>query len=170
MSVLDDALRYGGFALAHAAWIASDLEPGELICPVAVVTRGDERKVVPFEASTQAEAIERGKASFSEFRDEADAWAFVREGLFSVVGEDAPKRDVLSVSSWVKQLDEPIVIQQLFRPKSQGGFCLIDDLMISIHGSMPSYDVHTRLCTIAMEGIAQHPHGERWSQWACLSR
>jgi len=61
MSPLDDALRFAGFALAHAAWVISDLESGELLCPIGVVERGDTREVVPFEAESQrvSESAER---------------------------------------------------------------------------------------------------------------
>jgi len=54
MVPLEEALRFGGFVMAHSAWIASDLEKGELVCPIAVITKGDSRKVIPFEAATQA--------------------------------------------------------------------------------------------------------------------
>jgi hypothetical protein len=165
MSTLEDALRYGGFVLAHAAWIASDLEAGELICPIAVVAIGDERRVVPFEADSQREAIDRGKASFNDFKNEADAWALAREGRFFVEGEATPKKDILTVSSWVRHLDEPITLQQMFRPKQQGGFYLFDELRISIHGTVPPDKVHSRLQRVAMEGIGLHPHGAKWSSW-----
>ncbi len=168
-SALEDALRYGGFVLAHAAWIASDLGAGELICPIAVIQKGVVREVIPFEAESQVQAINRGKASFDEFKDDVDAWAFEREGIFSIAGGDAARKDVLTVSSWVKQLDEPITLQQLFRPKAKNGFCLVGDLMISIHRAIPPDDVHGRLRTIVMEGVSLHPQGGNWNYWSELS-
>jgi hypothetical protein len=81
MSPFDDALRFGGFVLVHAAWIASDLPPGKLVCPIAVVEKGDSREVIPFEATSQEEAIRLGKQKVAELTETVDRWAFAREGL-----------------------------------------------------------------------------------------
>jgi hypothetical protein len=70
MALLEDAVRLGGMVLAHAARIASELEDGALICPFAIIQTGDQREVVPFESDSQAESIERGKASFQDFSRE----------------------------------------------------------------------------------------------------
>jgi hypothetical protein len=166
MAALDEALRFGGFVMAHAAWIASSLATGELICPFAVVTTGDARKVIPFEAETQAAAIENGKHSFEDLKWSVDAWALAREGLFSVLGRDQPKIDSLLVSSWVKGLDEPIILRQLFRPKEKGGFGLIGQIVVAIHGMIPSDEVHAQLLLPAMEGVCSHPHGSGWERWS----
>lgn len=98
LSPTNRAVRFGGMVLAHAAFIASDLAEGELICPFAIVTKDDRREVVPFEAESQAEAVESGKASLAEFKDQIDYWGLGREGLWSE--PDAPeKTDVLIVST-----------------------------------------------------------------------
>ena len=169
MSALENAVRFGGFVLAHAAWIASDLQDSELICPIVVVTRGDAREVIPFEAESQAEAISMGNASLEELKNSVDAWALAREGLFSIPNGDAGKKDVLTVSSWVEGLDEPITLQQLFNPNSKGEFGLIGGLIISVHGQIPPEDTHSKLRHIAMQGVIQHPHGKEWNRWATMA-
>jgi hypothetical protein len=166
MAILDDTLRFGGFVMAHAAWIASDLEDGDLICPFVVITSGDERKVVPFEAETQAEAISDGKASFEEYKESVDSWALGRDGLFSIVGSDLAKKDALFVSAWVKGLDEPIFLRQLYIPKSTGTFKLIGPIDIAIHGVIAPEKVHGGLRAVAMSGIVTHPHGRLWATWS----
>src|SRR5450631_2284473 len=166
MAVLEEALRFGGFVMAHAAWIASDLEIGELICPIVVITKGDTREVIPFEAETQAGAIENGKRSFEDLKSSVDAWALAREGLTSILGSDQPKMDSLAVSSWVKGLDEPIVLRQTFRPKGKGGFNLLGPMVIAIHGLIPEDEVHARLLPPVMEGVSSHPHGSNWEHWS----
>ena len=170
MVPLEEALRFGGFVMAHSAWIASDLEKGELVCPIAVITKGDSRKVIPFEAATQAEAVESGKRSFDDLKSSVDAWALAREGLFSIAGSDQPKIDSLVVSSWVKGLDEPIILRQLFRPKEKGGFGLIGQIIVAIHGVVPSCEVHARLLLPAMQGISSHPHGSSWERWSSSAK
>jgi hypothetical protein len=166
MNPLEDALRFGGFTLAHATWIVSDLEEGELLCPIAVVTKDDERKVIPFESDSQAEAIERGKNSLEELKDSVDRWAFAREGLLSIEETNDPKQDVIAVSAWVQGLDEPIILQQIFKPKASGIFSLIGPIRIAIHGQRPTEDVQLGLRLIAMQGVASHPHGSQWRRWA----
>lgn len=154
--------------LAHAAWIASALSAGELICPFAVVVRGDEREVILFEAESQADAISRGKASFDELRPEVDKWSLAREGLYSIAGENAPKRDVIAVSSWAKGLDEALILQQLFEPAASGKFGLTGDIIISVHGMAPPGTAQKHLVEIAMKGVAQHPHGWKWGSWQAV--
>src|ERR1700722_534525 len=150
---LFDAVRFGGMALAHAAWIASDLEDGALVCPFTIIETAGEREVIPFESDSQAESIERGKASFQEYRDKVGFWSFAREGLLSSVGSDQPKVDVLSVSAWKIGLEEPIILQQCFVPKSTGVFKLIGSLTISVHGMVPPEPMQTKLQMIAFEGV-----------------
>ena len=165
MIPLDDALRFGGFVLAHAAWIASDLEAGELVCPVAVVETGDSREVIPFEAPSQEEAIRLGKQKMSELTGSVDRWAFAREGLWSILGSDLPKQDVLAVSAWSTGLDEPVILQQRFSPKSKGNFTLLGPIMILVHGMNCTAEIQSKLLPIVSRGISQHPHGENWSRW-----
>ena len=162
---LFEAVRFGGMVLAHAALIASDLEDGSLVCPFVIIETAGDRKVITFESDSQAESIERGKASFHEYKNKVGFWSFAREGLLSSVGSDQPKVDVLSVSVWKVGLEEPIILQQCFVPKSTGVFKLIGSLTISVHGMIPPEPTQTKLQMIALEGIKQHPHGELWVSW-----
>jgi hypothetical protein len=166
MTAFDDAIRFGGLVMAHAAWIASDLEEGSLVCPFALVQTGDEQHVVAFESETQAESIARGKANFDEQRKSVDFWAFAREGLLSYVGSDQAKIDVLTVSSWKRGLDEPVVLRQRFIPKAQGSFRLVGPLEIAVHGMIPAESTQKALRTLAVQGIQQHSHGDLWVAWS----
>jgi hypothetical protein len=165
MNTLDDAIRFGGLVMAHAAWIVSDIEEGSLLCPFALLQTGDERHVVAFESESQAESVERGKASFDEQRGIVDFWGFAREGLLSNLGSDEAKVDVLTVSSWKRGLDEPVVLRQCFVPNTQGSFRLLGPLEIAIHGRIPAEPTQTSLRSIAIQGIQQHSHGELWAVW-----
>jgi hypothetical protein len=165
MSPLDDALRFAGFVLAHAVWAISDLEAGELLCPIGVVECGDSREIIPFEAPSQEEAIKLGKKKMIELTSTVDRWAFAREGLSSILGSNSPKEDVVSVSAWSAGLDEPITLQQAFSPKSKEGFALIGAVEIVIHGTKCTEQIQSKLLPIISRGIAQHPHGEGWRKW-----
>src|SRR5690606_13568843 len=103
MSPAEIAARFGGFAMAHAALVASGLEEGELVCPFAIVEKEGRREVLDFEAETQVEGIEFGKASLHQQDPGTDAWAFAREGLMSQPGSP-DKQDVLLVSAWAPGL------------------------------------------------------------------
>jgi hypothetical protein len=166
MALLEDAVRFGGMVLAHAAWIASELEEGELVCPFAIIQTGSEREVVPFESNSQAESIERGKASFQDFSRKVDLWSFAREGLRSYLGPDDTKVDVLTVTAWKRGLDEPIVLQQAFIPRATGRFKLLGSLEVSVHGMIPPEPTHSVLRSIALQGVGQHPQGDSWTSWS----
>jgi hypothetical protein len=165
MAAFDDAVRFGGMVLAHAAWIASELEDGAFVCPFAIIQTGGEREVVAFESESQAESIERGKASFLDYREVVDYWSFAREGLLSHVGSDEAKVDVLTVSAWKQGIDEPVFLRQRFVPKMSGGFKLVGPLEIAVHGMIPPEPTHSALREIALLGVKQHPSGELWASW-----
>ena len=165
MSPLDDALRFGGFVLAHAAWVISDLEAGELLCPIGVVEVADSREIIPFEAQSQEEAVRVGKQKMAELTGSVDRWAFVREGLWSIIGSASPKQDVVTVSAWSAALDEPVILRQAFSPRSKGKFTLIGSVVIAIHGTSCAEEIQSKLLPIVSSGIAQHPQGEKWSSW-----
>ena len=131
--------------LAHAAWIASDLPAGELVCPIAVVEIGDSREVIPFEVATQEEAIRLGKQKVAELTGAVDRWAFAREGLWSLLGSDSPKLDVLSVTVWSNGLDEPLLLQQCFSPTAKGTFQLLDSIKIVVLSFVVSGNSHSAL-------------------------
>ena len=151
--------------LAHAAWIASDLPAGELVCPIAVVEIGDSREGIPFEAATQEEAIRLGKQKVAELTGAVDRWAFAREGLWSLLGSDSPKLDVLSVTAWSNGLDEPLLLQQCFSPTAKGTFQLLDSIKIVVHGVASSEKLNGRIMPIVLQGINQHSKGENWVRW-----
>jgi len=151
--------------LAHTAWIASDLPSGELICPIAVVEKGDFREVIPFEAASQEEAIRLGKQKVGELTGTVDRWAFAREGFWSLLGSDSLKLDVLSVTAWSNGLDEPIILQQCFSPTAKGTFRLLDPIKIVVHGVGCSEDINSRIMPIVLQGINQHSKGENWVRW-----
>jgi hypothetical protein len=169
MSPLHDALRFGGFVLAHAAWIVSDLEVGELLYPIGVIEVGDSREVIPFESQSQEESIRLGKQRMEELSSSVDRWAFAREGLRSTLGSDLPKQDVLSVSAWSSDLDEPIILGQIFSPRSAGKFALLGPISIVIHGMICTEEIRSKLMPVVSAGISQHPHGGHWPKWSSKS-
>jgi hypothetical protein len=73
MAAWEEAVSFGGIVLAHVEWVIAELEDGSLLCPIAIFERAGEREVIAFEADTQTEAVERGKASSDEYRDKIDA-------------------------------------------------------------------------------------------------
>jgi hypothetical protein len=158
------AIRFGGMVLAHAALIASDLPEGELICPFAIITKDDRRQVVPFEAESQAEAVESGKASLAEFQDHIDYWGLGREGLWSEP-DATDKTDVLLVSSWTHGMDEPVILMQRFRPAASGQFLLLGAVDIVLGGRVVTAEKAEPLRALVSAGIAMHPSQVPWASW-----
>jgi hypothetical protein len=153
-----EAVVHAGFVMAHTAAIAEALEPGDLICPFVVVTKGDNRQSIPFEAETQDQAVHQAWSSLAEYRDQIDLWAMGREGL--VRGPNG-KDDVLVVAAWAQGMSDAVVFTQRFKPKAQG-FRLFGPL------STPE-DLTAEECQVVKgwlhEGIAQHPQGHQWESW-----
>ena len=151
--------------MAHAALIASDLAEGELICPFAIVTKDDQRELIPFESESQVESIESGKASLDELRDQIDFWSLGREGLWSDPESSSGKTDVLVVSAWTHGLDAPITLMQRFRPACSGNFSLLGTVDVILDGNILADDRAAPLRALVAEGIAQHPNDVPWSSW-----
>src|SRR5689334_1387184 len=105
MPIPESAVLLAGFVLAHAVWSVSDLPKGDLLVPLAIIEKNGQREVLRFEAETQAEAINEGKATLVKHQADADAWAFAREGQFK---EDGKYVDVISVDAWAKGMAAPI--------------------------------------------------------------
>jgi hypothetical protein len=163
-SPTESAARFGGFVMAHAALIASELVDGELVCPFAVVTKGENREVLNFEADTQAEAVEKGKASLLEFNDHVDLWALAREGLQS--HPDSPhKTDVLLVSAWARGMQKPLNLIQAFAPAHAGGFALLGELEILNDTEVLPLESQAALLVHARAGIGSHPRNVPWVAW-----
>ena len=165
LSPTERAVRFGGMVLAHAAFIASDLADGELICPFAIVTKDDRREVVPFESESQAESVENGKASLDGFKSQVDYWGFGREGLWSHPDEGDEKTDVLVVSAWTDGIDDPVILMQRFSPAAKGQFLLLGPVEIVIDEQVLPADKAKSLRALVQDGIAMHPSEVPWSSW-----
>jgi hypothetical protein len=166
MDPLDSTIWFGGLVMAHAVWIVSEIEEGSLLCPFALLQTGDERQFIAFESETQAEAVLRGKASFSEHRDAVDFWGFARDGLMSRPESAQEKVDVLTVSSWRRDLDEPVTLLQRYVPKVSGQFRLLGEMEIGVHGMVTLEPVQTSFRSLAMSGVESHPQGALWLTWS----
>jgi hypothetical protein len=123
----DNVVRHAGLVMTQAASIASTLEVGELICPFAVITKGENRQSIAFEAASQDEALSQGWDSFETLKDKVDIWSVAREGLQR--GADG-KVDVLVVVAWARGMEEHAVFTQEFSPRSKGAFTLIGPVAI----------------------------------------
>jgi hypothetical protein len=145
--------------MAHAAVIASVLEPGELICPFVVLTNDEDRQSLEFEAATQDQAVSLGWESLEKCRDTIDKWAFAREGLMSE--RSGMKVDVLVVAVWAHGMAEPAIFSHRFQPADNGGFALLGPLMVQ---DQPGTELD-RISKFFLAGIAQHPKGNQWSSW-----
>jgi hypothetical protein len=154
----DHVARHAGLVMAQAASIASNLEVGELICPFAVITKGENRQSIVFEAATQDEAISKGWDSFQTLKDQVDIWSLAREGLQK--GADG-KVDVLVVVAWAHGMEDHAVFTQKFSPKSKGAFSLIGPVAIQ---DQPSSELD-RIAISFTEGIQAHPKGHFWASW-----
>ncbi len=163
MPIPDSVILTAGFALAHAAWSVSDLPAGELLTPLAIVERDNQRELLRFEADTQEEAIAKGKRTLENLKASVTAWAFVREGLFPIEGR---KTDVLVIDGWSKGMSAPVAFIQPFQPFSSGEFKVLGQALAAIDGRLQEPEETQRLDTILYRGVSQHPKaGSLWSGW-----
>jgi hypothetical protein len=156
-----EAIEYAGFVLLHCAAIADGNEEGELICPFAVISDSDGRRVVNFESETQEEAVEKGWSSLGESKEKREWWAFGREGLFRAEGKAV---DVLLVSVWVPGMNESATISQSFA-RADGSLYLFGNPELFVGGRNGAESVSSWDMAALMRGIKSHPRGSKWIEW-----
>lgn len=165
----EDAAEFAGLVLAHCASIASSLEPGQLICPFAVIQTDEGRTSVDFPSDTQQEALTKGWAHLEDSKGHVLYWALGRE---EYINESENRIDALAVSVWKPGMAQPVHFLQRFIPVASGAFRLFGALEMAVEPPGHSgrvllqgawrdiFESHLRC------GIASHPKGGRWIEWS----
>lgn len=163
MPIPEPATLLAGFVLAHAAWNVSDLPEGELLVPLAIVEKAGERRLMRFEAETQAEAIEKGKATMKKEQAEVEGWAFAREGLMP---RGDKKVDVITVEVWVKGMTKPVSFIQQFRPYSTGDFRIVGPALLVLEGQIQEEKAAADSVDKLYIGVQTHSKAAPlWAEW-----
>ena len=160
----DLAVLLAGFVLAHAVWSVSDLPEGEALVPLAGIERDGKREFMRFEAETQAEAIDNGKAHMAKFQSEGTTWVFAREGLMR--NKDGSAVDVITVEAWQPGMQEPIVFLQFFKPFASGEFKLLGAPVAVVSGKMLPEAEAAPYLEMLQKGIDSHEQvAPLWRSW-----
>jgi hypothetical protein len=172
MEISSAALYLAGFTLAHSLWSVSDTKPTELLVPLMIVEKDGERTLQRFEAATQVEAIEAGKAASEKLIGQVDGWAFAREGTTRIVGTSDVPKDVISVSLWIKGMEKPIVVVARFeRATASHGFQVIGSPVISIDGKQLADETAKPLVEDIIQGVLSHKEVTKlWEVWKKRNR
>lgn len=160
-----EALDFAGFVMMHCGLIADENRAGELICPFAVIWGENGRRVENFESETQAEAVERGWASLAASRERSEWWAFGREGLYRT--EHGPE-DVLVVTVWTPELDEPFTVMQPFARATDESLRVIGSPQLFTGGRHEPERVDEWDASSFYRGMESHPRSARLASWRQL--
>jgi hypothetical protein len=161
----EEGLRVAGFALAHAAWSTSDLKKGEALVPLAVTVRdGRLSGIQRFEAATQAEAIQNGKAAMKAVGEMTEAWAFARDGILH---DDPDDWDAITVDFWARGMGAPASVVQRYEPfATNGHFRILGDALLIIGGQRLKPPQAKRHLEMVLEGVQQHQAAAPlWAKW-----
>lgn len=161
------ALEVAGFVLAHAAWSVSDTSDDDLLCPLAMVERDGGRRLMRFEATSQCDAVARGKKVMADLSESADAWAFAREGAVPDEQNPGMKRDALTLEFWAKGMDAPLAIVQAFeRPSKSGRFVVRGAPQVLVDGSQADEELAAEVHRGVLAGVQAHPKvADLWREW-----
>ena len=162
-SLPDEAIEYAGLVIAHCAAVADANREGELICPFAVITDTEGRRIVDFESETQEEAVAKGWASLPQAKAEKVWWAFGREGIHRE--PDGKGTDVLAVTVWIPGMKYHHSFTQRFGRRPDQSLYLIGSTEALKHEAeyaeaLPSWNEEA-----LARGIGSHPKGTQWSRW-----
>jgi hypothetical protein len=158
-SIPAPVVRHAGFVMAHAAVVVSELKADELICPFAVITKGESRQSLEFEAESQDKAVSEAWASLDAHKERIDLWAMAREGLVST---SRCKADVLVVASWGHDMGEAVMFTQRFHGRGRT-FELAGPIEVQAEASAEELST---LRSWFHQGINQHPRSALWWVWA----
>jgi hypothetical protein len=138
-----------------------------LLCPLAIVEGLDgERRLLRFEAETQAEAVERGKAAVRDASSDAAMWAFARENLSRSLTTGAVA-DVLSVDFWARGMSAVTTLIQPFARRTHAtGFKIQDGRALVVNGVILAPDEAASSLAAIDLGVRSHPRvSELWASW-----
>jgi hypothetical protein len=166
-SLSAEALFLAGFALAHAAWSVSDTSPDELLCPLVFLERGDERRLVRFEAETQAKAISAMKDAMGAAMREEEAFAAASEGTWRPNGIGSDSEDVITVDFWAPGMDAAATTLQPFRrAQIESRFTLLTQPRLVLNGVMVNQDDAAPALELLLEGVRSHSAVHSlWDSW-----
>ncbi len=161
--VSESALRLAGFLLAHATWIITDLDPGELYVPQALCLKDGQLSLSVFEADTQVEAVANGKAFMKEEAGNFDGCAFARDGL---VRQGDTAIDTLTIDMANEDGDFVLTMIQPYS-KRDGMRLLGAETFLTPDGSMTSDETADALRPIIHEGADSHAGANK--NWTALT-
>jgi hypothetical protein len=166
-SLSAESLFLAGFTLAHAVWSVSDTAPEELLCPLAVLEKAGERRMLRFESETQVEAISAMKESMAAAMREGEAFAAAREGVWRPKGPGSGPEDVITIDFWAPGMDAAASMLQLFRRAQAGsGFALLAGPTLVLNGVMVEQDAAAPALEILLEGVRSHSEVQAlWESW-----
>jgi hypothetical protein len=155
------AYKLAGFVLLHALWIASDLPSDEVLVPFAICEGSEGRRLVHFEADTQAQAIENGKSFISSPPQEFVRCAFARDGRAQTA---AGYRDVISVSIFERGSDKQPIVHQFYSVE-QNSLGLLGPIRTSEEEVSSQPGLEGLLPTMEA-GMRDHPEAfSLWESW-----
>ena len=165
-------LQLAGFTLAHALWSVSDTPPEELLCPLAFIERRGERELLRFEAESQSEAIQRGKATVKEASPRADCWSLAYEGAWRPPELEGAPQDVITVACWERGMAGPTLVVQPFTRGDRtsdpdtGRFRVLGEPQVAIDGTMLEGDIAAAAVREVMIGVQSHDAvAPLWPEW-----
>ena len=157
---LNALLRLAGFALAHAAW---SVEDGETLVTLAFVEiEAGDREAVRYEFETIPEALDAAHEHIAEQLRGGGHAALVVDGYMTLDGGE--RTDALFVDLFGTDGQRVGKIAQAYRPAKRSripfvgrasGFAILGEPVID-----RSIDVENAE-RLLLEGIREHPHGER---------
>lgn len=155
------ALKLGGFLLAHATWIIADLGPGENYVPQALCLKNGKLVLNVFEADSQVEAVANGKAFMEKEAAQYDGCAFARDG---VIRKGDKPVDVLTIDM-AGESGSPFIT--LIQPYSKDSHLRLLGLevFLTTNGDVVDQTATEALTPIVREGASSHSAAlENWTK------
>jgi hypothetical protein len=113
---LTTAFTLIGFLLSQVTSVLSD-SPGEDLTPVALVGDAHGQRFTFFEGDTLEEMVENAKRDLPD--GGYDAWVLAYEGFVTTPGGE--RRNAFYIHSWVRGLEQPILLAQAWKRPLNGG-------------------------------------------------
>lgn len=161
MNIIEQALFWGGFLLAHSADNLSYIDEVKVLTPFSICFKAGEIHTQFHTGRTQAEAIAKAKDDLGANSAQCEAWAFAREGRLD---ENGKHLATLSVSAWATGMKTPIDIIQRFERSPR--FRLIEEPWLALDGKILDSTESPPLLTVLRHGISRHEDGgPKWDSW-----
>jgi hypothetical protein len=183
LNVSEKLIELAGFMLADALWTAFTRTGDGAFAPYAKVIQDGNLDTVQFVAESEhnKDAATQAYDYLIEHADEYFAWALAVDMFMLNLGNRSDLKDLnldeldmsrfevtdtIQISAWEQGIEEPVTVQQPYKPPSRGGFKVIGTPYFVVGDEILGESQTSGQLNTLRSGFMQHSKAaDHWEDW-----